>query len=63
MVEQNKISEESVLAALSKVQEPELHRDLVSLNMIHDFKIESGTGQLHDYADNACLPAKNADRA
>ena len=42
MVEQNKISEESVLAALSKVQEPELHRDLVSLNMIHDFKIESG---------------------
>jgi ATP-binding protein involved in chromosome partitioning len=42
MVEQNKISEESVLSALSKVQEPELHRDLVSLNMIHDIKIESG---------------------
>jgi ATP-binding protein involved in chromosome partitioning len=42
MVEHNKVSEESVLAALSKVQEPELHRDLVSLNMIHDLKIESG---------------------
>jgi ATP-binding protein involved in chromosome partitioning len=42
MVEHNRVSEESVLAALSKVQEPELHRDLVSLNMIHDLKIESG---------------------
>jgi ATP-binding protein involved in chromosome partitioning len=42
MVEHHKVSEESVLAALSKVQEPELHRDLVSLNMIHDLKIESG---------------------
>jgi ATP-binding protein involved in chromosome partitioning len=42
MVEHNKVSEESVLAALSKVQEPELHRDLVSLNMIRDLKIESG---------------------
>ena len=42
MVEHNKVSEESVLAALSKVQEPELHKDLVSLNMIRDLKIESG---------------------
>ena len=42
MVEHNIVSEESVLAALSKVQEPELHRDLVSLNMIHDLKVESG---------------------
>lgn len=29
-----------VLAALGKVQEPELHRDLVSLNMIRDLKID-----------------------
>lgn len=36
------LSEEAVLAALSKVQEPELHRDLVSLNMIHDLKIDGG---------------------
>ena len=35
------ISTESILAALSKVQEPELHRDLVALNMIRDIEINS----------------------
>ncbi len=34
-----KITKEAVLAALSKVQEPELRKDLVSLNMIHDLLI------------------------
>ncbi len=34
------ITREAVLAALSKVQEPELHQDLVSLGMIRDLKIE-----------------------
>lgn len=34
------ISQEQVLAALSKVQEPELHRDLVSLNMIKNIEIK-----------------------
>ena len=33
------ITQEKVLAALSKVQEPELHKDLVSLNMIRDIQI------------------------
>jgi ATP-binding protein involved in chromosome partitioning len=36
------LNQEAVLAALSKVQEPELHRDLVSLGMIRDLKIENG---------------------
>ena len=31
-----------VLAALGKVQEPELHRDLVTLNMIRDLSIAEG---------------------
>jgi ATP-binding protein involved in chromosome partitioning len=35
-------TKESVLAALSKVQEPELHRDLVSLGMIKDLAINGG---------------------
>jgi ATP-binding protein involved in chromosome partitioning len=34
------ISSESILAALGKVQEPELHRDLVTLNMIRDIEIK-----------------------
>jgi len=36
------ITEQAVMAALSKVQEPELHRDLVSLNMIRNLQIEGG---------------------
>jgi len=38
----NKITEEAVLKALSTVQEPELHNDLVSLNMIRDLTISGG---------------------
>jgi ATP-binding protein involved in chromosome partitioning len=33
------ITKEAVLAALSKVQEPELHQDLVTLNMIRNLEI------------------------
>lgn len=36
------ISKEAVLAALSRVQEPELHKDLVTLNMVQDLTIEEG---------------------
>lgn len=36
------VSREAILAALSKVQEPELHKDLVTLNMIHDVEVEEG---------------------
>jgi ATP-binding protein involved in chromosome partitioning len=35
-----KISAETILTALSKVQEPELHKDLVTLNMIRDLEIK-----------------------
>ena len=34
------VDESAVMAALSQVQEPELHKDLVSLNMIRDLKID-----------------------
>jgi len=39
MKNQQRITQEAVLGALSKVQEPELHNDLVSLNMIRDLEI------------------------
>lgn len=32
----NELNEESVRAALSTVQEPELHNNLIALNMIRD---------------------------
>jgi ATP-binding protein involved in chromosome partitioning len=34
------VNQDAILAALSKVQEPELHKDLVSLNMIRDISIQ-----------------------
>jgi ATP-binding protein involved in chromosome partitioning len=39
MRKKQSITEAAVMAALSKVQEPELHRDLVTLNMIRDLNI------------------------
>ena len=33
------VTEQAVLQALSSVQDPEIHRDLVSLNMIRDIRI------------------------
>jgi len=39
---QNGLTREAVLQALGTVQEPELHRDLVSLDMIHDLDVEGG---------------------
>lgn len=37
-----KVSEQEILAALSKVQEPELHKDLVTLGMIRDLQVDGG---------------------
>ena len=36
----NEITKEAVMVALSTVQEPELHQDLVTLNMIRELEIE-----------------------
>ena len=37
------VSTEQVLDALRKVKDPELHRDVVTLGMIEDLKVEEGT--------------------
>lgn len=36
-------TQEAVLTALSKVNDPDLHKDLVTLKMIHDLEIEGNT--------------------
>jgi ATP-binding protein involved in chromosome partitioning len=48
------ITPESILVALGKVQEPELHRDLVSLNMIRDINI---TGDIVSFEIILTTPA------
>ncbi len=40
--EKNIITEEAVLAALGKVMDPELNKDLVTLNMIRNVRVEGG---------------------
>lgn len=52
------ISSDAVLAALSKVQEPELHQDLVSLNMVHDIEIEGGTVRFEITLTTPACPLK-----
>ncbi len=37
-----RVTKDMVLGALSKVQEPELHRDLVTLNMVKDIEVNDG---------------------
>ena len=39
----NQITKEAVLKALSTVQEPDLHQDLVTLNMVHNLEIEGNS--------------------
>jgi ATP-binding protein involved in chromosome partitioning len=39
-------STDAVLEALSEVKDPELHRDLVSLDMVQDVKVDGGTVSL-----------------
>jgi ATP-binding protein involved in chromosome partitioning len=55
-----KISHETILAALGKVQEPELHKDLVSLNMIHDLEIKGGTVSFTVLLTTPACPLKSS---
>lgn len=50
----DEVTEQQVLAALSQVIEPELHRDLVTLNMVKDVKVENG---LVSFTINLTTPA------
>jgi ATP-binding protein involved in chromosome partitioning len=43
MTSKQAITKESILAALSKVQEPELHQDLVNLGMVRNIKTDEDT--------------------
>ena len=53
------VSEEQVLNALRSVQEPDLRRDLVSLNMIKDLKIDDGTVSFNILLTTPACPFKS----
>ena len=54
----NQPTEQAVMAALSTVQEPELHNDLVSLNMIHNLEISNGNVGLTIMLTTPACPLK-----
>ncbi len=54
----NQLTRETVLSALGTVQEPELHQDLVSLNMIHDLEIKDGNVGLTVMLTTPACPLK-----
>lgn len=54
----SRVTEEAVMTALSTVIEPELHRDLVALNMIRDLKIEGNDVQFTIMLTTPACPLK-----
>ncbi len=52
------VSEEAVLAALRQVQDPDLHRDLVSLNMIKDLVLDEGKVKFRVVLTTPACPMK-----
>src|SRR5262249_46431623 len=50
---------EQIMAALSTVIEPELHRDIVSLNMVRDLSIEGDTAKFTLVLTTPACPLKN----
>ncbi|MBT3315226.1 MAG: Mrp/NBP35 family ATP-binding protein [Anaerolineae bacterium] len=52
------ITKDAVLAALSNVMDPDLHKDLVSLNMIRDLVIEGDTVNFSIFLTTPACPLK-----
>lgn len=59
MTGNEKVNEKAVLDVLSKVQEPELHKDLVTLNMIRDLQISGETVSFTIMLTTPACPLKN----
>ena len=59
MSSNNEVTKDAVLAALSKVQDPELHKDLVTLNMIQDLQVEDGKVHFTVMLTTPACPLKN----
>jgi ATP-binding protein involved in chromosome partitioning len=58
-VSKSRVTSEQVLKALGTVMEPELHQDLVSLNMIRDIEIEGGKVSFTVMLTTPACPLKN----
>lgn len=50
---------EAVLAALKTVNDPELHRDIISLNMVQDLRVEDGVARFRLVLTTPACPLKD----
>ena len=55
------VTKEQVLAALRTVQDPDLHKDIVTLGFVKDVKIAGRRGRLHRRAHDPRLPGEGPD--
>lgn len=53
------LNKDTIIKALATVQEPELHQDLVSLNMIKDLKLDNGAVELTVMLTTPACPLKS----
>src|SRR5207247_8887737 len=59
----SKVTEQAVIDALRTVMEPELHKDLITLNMVKDLKIEGGTVKFTVVLTTPACPLKTEIKA
>src|SRR5438309_1858072 len=59
----SKVTEQAVIDALRMVMEPELHKDLITLNMVKDLKIEEGTVKFTVVLTTPACPLKTEIKA
>ena len=50
---------QAIEAALATVMEPELHRDLMTLNMVHDLRVENRTARMRIVLTTPACPLKD----
>ncbi|MGA2286721.1 MAG: Mrp/NBP35 family ATP-binding protein [Dehalococcoidia bacterium] len=62
MTEENP-TEEAIIDALRQVKDPELNRDLVSLNMVHDVEVKDGEVSLRIVLTTPACPLREAIQA
>ena len=53
------ISREQAMAALRRVQDPDLHKDLVTLNMVKDVRVDGGRVHVHVELTTPACPMKD----
>ena len=55
------VTQEQVLDVLRTIQDPDLHKDIVTLGFVKDVTVDGDDRGLHDRADDPRLPGQGRD--